>query len=345
MSSSDAMAKNPRSASFRPTRSSRRDCWPKPARGRCSAMRMPRPVLDEQREPSETTCTSPIPDLAQKDFDALVKLVEEDQLKVEGVALVTSDADGTVTVKETGDHLGRKGLEIGGGVGLAVGLLAPPLLAATVVGGAVGGVVGKFTRHRVESGLEEKMGRAASDFDRHSSFLEVVGVFRRPPVLQRHAGGGERPRRPRLVPPGRRRHDSARLGGVLREGLSDGAQRRHRRRRTPRRSVLAMLNGGSRPPDCLSPASIASRRALIRSSFADSTSVALPSRRRRVVSMNVEVIEALTTVKKPIPTSITTEATSRPVVLVGTRSPSRPSSPSGCPTTGHRRRWGSSWGR
>jgi uncharacterized membrane protein len=101
-----------------------------------------------------------IPDLAQKDFDALVKLVEDDQLKVEGVALVTSDADGTVAVKETGDHLGRKGLEIGGGVGLAVGLFAPPLLAATVVGGAVGGVVGKFARHRVESGLEEKMGAA-----------------------------------------------------------------------------------------------------------------------------------------------------------------------------------------
>ena len=101
-----------------------------------------------------------IPDLAQKDFDALVKLVEDDQLKVEGVALVTVDADGAVAVKETGDHLGRKGLEIGGGVGLAVGLFAPPLLAATVVGGAVGGVVGKFARHRVESGLEDKMGAA-----------------------------------------------------------------------------------------------------------------------------------------------------------------------------------------
>jgi uncharacterized membrane protein len=101
-----------------------------------------------------------IPDLAQDEFDALVKLVEDKQLEVEGVALVTSDTDGTVAVKETGDHLGRKGLEIGGGVGLVVGLFSPPLLAATVVGGAVGGVVGKFARHRVESGLEEKMGAA-----------------------------------------------------------------------------------------------------------------------------------------------------------------------------------------
>jgi uncharacterized membrane protein len=101
-----------------------------------------------------------IPDLAQDDFDALVKLVEDDEIKVEGVVLVTVDANGTVAVKETGDHLGRKGLEIGGGVGLVVGLFAPPLLAATVVGGAAGGLIGKFARHKVESGLEEKMGAA-----------------------------------------------------------------------------------------------------------------------------------------------------------------------------------------
>ncbi len=101
-----------------------------------------------------------IPDLAKRDFDALVTLVEGKQLKVEGVALVTVHPDGTTAVSETGDHLGRKGLEIGGGVGLVVGLFSPPLLAATVVGGAVGGVIGKFAKHRVESGLEDKMGAA-----------------------------------------------------------------------------------------------------------------------------------------------------------------------------------------
>ena len=61
-----------------------------------------------------------IPDLAQQDFDALVKLVKGKQLTVEGVALVTNDAGGNVTIQETGDHLGRKGMEIGGGVGLVV---------------------------------------------------------------------------------------------------------------------------------------------------------------------------------------------------------------------------------
>jgi uncharacterized membrane protein len=101
-----------------------------------------------------------IPDLAEQDFDRLIKLVGDKQLTVEGVALVTNDADGHVTVKETGDHLGRKGLEIGGGVGLVVGLLAPPLLASVVVGAAAGGLIGKFARHRVESGLGDKMGAA-----------------------------------------------------------------------------------------------------------------------------------------------------------------------------------------
>jgi uncharacterized membrane protein len=101
-----------------------------------------------------------IPDLAHEDFHAFVQLVEDKQLKVEGVALVTVHADGTTAVSETGDHLGRKGLEIGGGVGLVVGLFSPPLLAATVVGGAAGGLIGKFARHRVASGLEEKLGAA-----------------------------------------------------------------------------------------------------------------------------------------------------------------------------------------
>ena len=101
-----------------------------------------------------------IPDLAQQDFDGLVKLVGDKQLTVEGVALVTNDADGNVSIKETGDHLGRKGLAIGGGVGLVVGLFAPPLLASVIVGGAAGALIGKFARHRVESGLEDKMGAA-----------------------------------------------------------------------------------------------------------------------------------------------------------------------------------------
>jgi uncharacterized membrane protein len=98
-----------------------------------------------------------VPDLAERDFEALVQLAEEKTIATEGVVLVIKDADGEVHVKETGDHLGRKGLAVGGGVGLAVGLFAPPLLAATAVGAALGGVTGKFARKRVEAGIGEKM--------------------------------------------------------------------------------------------------------------------------------------------------------------------------------------------
>jgi uncharacterized membrane protein len=96
-------------------------------------------------------------DLAKRDFDAVLKLVEDKTITAEGVVLVQKDHDGEVHVTETGDHLGRKGLKIGGGAGLVVGLFAPPVLAATVVGAAAGGVMGKFAKHRVESGIAEKM--------------------------------------------------------------------------------------------------------------------------------------------------------------------------------------------
>jgi uncharacterized membrane protein len=98
-----------------------------------------------------------IPDLAQRDFDTFVKLAEDKRITTDGVVLVTKDAEGEVTVQETGDNLGRKGVKAGGGVGLVVGLFAPPLLAATAVGAAAGGIMGKLARKRVQAGIGEKM--------------------------------------------------------------------------------------------------------------------------------------------------------------------------------------------
>jgi arylsulfatase len=98
-----------------------------------------------------------IPDLARKDFDAYTKLAGDGEIVTDGVALVVKDAEGEVHVQETGDHLGRKGVKAGAGVGLVIGLFAPPLLAATVVGGAVGGLAGKFARHRAKAGIGDKL--------------------------------------------------------------------------------------------------------------------------------------------------------------------------------------------
>jgi uncharacterized membrane protein len=99
-------------------------------------------------------------DLAQKDFDAILKLAEDKTITIEGVAVVQKDPDGEVHVNQTGDHLGRKGAKLGGGAGLVVGLLAPPLLAATAIGAAAGATVGKFAKHRIESGIGEKLDAA-----------------------------------------------------------------------------------------------------------------------------------------------------------------------------------------
>jgi len=95
---------------------------------------------------------------AETDFDALVALVKGKKVKTEGVILVEHEADGEVKVSQTGDHLGRKGMGWGGGVGLVVGLFSPPLLASVVVGGAAGGLIGKFAEHRGEAGLEKGLG-------------------------------------------------------------------------------------------------------------------------------------------------------------------------------------------
>ncbi len=72
--------------------------------------------------------------------------------------LAEHDAGSRVRVTQTGDHLGRRGLGWGGGVGVVVGLFAPPLLASVAVGAAAGGLIGKFARHRVDSGIEKSLG-------------------------------------------------------------------------------------------------------------------------------------------------------------------------------------------
>ena len=95
---------------------------------------------------------------AERDFETLVRLVKDKTVRSEGVILVEHDAGGQVRVSQTGDHLGRKGLGWGGGVGLVVGLFAPPLLASVAVGGAAGALVGRFARHKVDSGIEQGLG-------------------------------------------------------------------------------------------------------------------------------------------------------------------------------------------
>jgi uncharacterized membrane protein len=95
------------------------------------------------------------PAAAKEDFDALKKAQREGLVMIDGAVLISRDDDGTIHVKETGDHDVFKGSVIGVGAGLVVGLFAPPLLGAMVVGGLIGGVTGKLVKHHQERGIEK----------------------------------------------------------------------------------------------------------------------------------------------------------------------------------------------
>ena len=149
-------------------------------------------------------------DEATKDFEALVELVKAKQVSIEGVILVTHAEDGSVAVQRTGDNLGRKGTGWGGGVGLAVGLFAPPMLASVAVGAVAGRVMGRFAGNKVEQG--------ASRQDRREPAAGVGGDhrdLRRRAAARRRAGA-----RGRDAPVGRpgRQEGHGRLEGVARRG-------------------------------------------------------------------------------------------------------------------------------
>jgi len=95
---------------------------------------------------------------ATANFDRLAAQVKQGAIGSEGLILVSHDAQGQVSVRETRDHLGRRGMGWGGGVGLLVGLFAPHLLASVVVGAAAGALIARFARQRLESGIEKELG-------------------------------------------------------------------------------------------------------------------------------------------------------------------------------------------
>ena len=71
--------------------------------------------------------------------------------------VVTKDLEGTLEVQQT-DHMVREGAAGLGAIGFAVGLFAPPLLAATAIGAVIGAGAGKVLHHRTAKKLEEQAG-------------------------------------------------------------------------------------------------------------------------------------------------------------------------------------------
>ena len=74
-----------------------------------------------------------------------------------GAVVISKDLEGNLSIEQT-DHAVAEGAAGLGAVGFAVGLVAPPLLAATAIGAAIGAVGGKALHKKIGSKLEESAG-------------------------------------------------------------------------------------------------------------------------------------------------------------------------------------------
>ena len=92
-------------------------------------------------------------DAAEEDYNAVLDCGAH----LDGAVVVSKDLEGELSVEQT-DHMVRKGAEGVGAVGFAVGLFAPPLLAATAVGAAIGAASGALLHHKAADKLSEQAG-------------------------------------------------------------------------------------------------------------------------------------------------------------------------------------------
>jgi len=90
---------------------------------------------------------------AEEDYDA----VRACGAHLQGAVVVSKDLEGNLAVEET-DHMVREGAEGLGAVGFAVGLFAPPLLAATAIGAALGAGAGGLLHHKTAGKIGEQAG-------------------------------------------------------------------------------------------------------------------------------------------------------------------------------------------
>lgn len=78
-------------------------------------------------------------------YAALVAAEMAGALDIEGVLVVSADADGKIDIVKMTDHKTRNGFLAGAVAGAVVGLIFPPtLLAGAVWGGVAGGAIGKL---------------------------------------------------------------------------------------------------------------------------------------------------------------------------------------------------------
>ncbi len=90
---------------------------------------------------------------AEEDYNAVLACGAH----LQGAVVVSKDLEGNLSVEQT-DHMVSEGAEGLGAVGFAVGLFAPPLLAATAIGAAMGAGAGKLLHHKTADKIAEQAG-------------------------------------------------------------------------------------------------------------------------------------------------------------------------------------------
>jgi uncharacterized membrane protein len=91
------------------------------------------------------------PEAAEGDWEALKTLASEDMIKVDGLILVSREADGKIHVKDN-LHKARKGAAWGAVGGAVIGLIFPPsILATAAVGAGMGAGAGGLISHGEKS--------------------------------------------------------------------------------------------------------------------------------------------------------------------------------------------------
>ena len=97
------------------------------------------------------------PDAAQADWDAIKELAKDKTITVDGLVLVSRDADGKIHEKDNAHTVGV-GTAIGAAGGLLVGLIFPPaLLAAGAVGAGIGAGIGGLVSHSEKKEIKDEV--------------------------------------------------------------------------------------------------------------------------------------------------------------------------------------------
>lgn len=111
--------------------------------------------------------------MAQELLLAFARLAKQNAIDIEDAAMVTKDADGKISLRQTRDVMTGQGAASGGWVGALVGIIGGPLgmLAGGALGAAAGGLFAKLRDVGIDDDHMKEMGE---QLDRDSAALFVL---------------------------------------------------------------------------------------------------------------------------------------------------------------------------